>query len=216
MNEYRLEKKFVYDQGDESFRSFIINGMFKEKFSPRLVNSIYFDTPVYHDVWDNINGFANRKKIRIRWYNKINKSHVFIEEKKKLNLVTKKTVKNLGIFTNYSELCDFINNEKFLKQDFILRNKLNLKRTVFIQYLRNYYELPNQKLRLTIDKNLKIYNNYPTRFINLDKIILELKYNVKHSSYVNNFIYDNKLNNRNQKFSKYVNSFNELNESALI
>ena len=79
MNEYRLEKKFVYDQGDESFRSFIINGMFKEKFSPRLVNSIYFDTPVYHDVWDNINGFANRKKIRIRWYNKINKSHVFIE-----------------------------------------------------------------------------------------------------------------------------------------
>ena len=131
-------------------------------------------------------------------------------------MLTKKTVKNLGIFTNYSELCDFINNEKFLKQDFILRNKLNLKRTVFIQYLRNYYELPNQKLRLTIDKNLKIYNNYPTRFINLDKIILELKYNVKHSSYVNNFIYDNKLNNRNQKFSKYVNSFNELNESALI
>jgi SPX domain protein involved in polyphosphate accumulation len=90
MSEDRLEKKFVYNQGDESFQSFIINGMFKETFSPRVVNSIYFDTTVYHDVWDNINGFGNRKKIRIRWYNKINNSNVFIEEKKKLILSHKK------------------------------------------------------------------------------------------------------------------------------
>ena len=83
MNENRLEKKFVYNIGDESFKIFIINGMFKEIFSPRVVNSIYFDTPVYHDVWDNINGFGNRKKIRIRWYDNLDNSSVFIEEKKK-------------------------------------------------------------------------------------------------------------------------------------
>tara|TARA_B110000971_G_scaffold103696_1_gene106656 strand:+ start:4489 stop:5139 length:651 start_codon:yes stop_codon:yes gene_type:complete len=216
MNENRLEKKFVYNQGDESFKSFIISGMFKETFSPRVVNSIYFDTPVYHDVWDNINGFANRKKIRIRWYDKINKSNVFLEEKKKINAVTQKTVKNLGVFKNYSELNSFINNEEFIKQNFILKKKLNIKKTIFIQYMRNYFELPNQKLRVTIDKNLKIINTYPTNFINLDKTILELKYGVNYSSYVDNFIYENKLNNRNQKFSKYVNSFLELNESAFI
>jgi SPX domain protein involved in polyphosphate accumulation len=216
MSENRLEKKFIYNQGDESFRPFIINGMFKETFPPRVVNSIYLDTPIYQDVWDNINGFGNRKKIRIRWYGQINNTDVFIEEKKKINLVTQKTVKKLGIFKDYRELCNFINNEEFLKQEFILKKKLNIKRSVFIQYLRNYFELPNQKLRLTVDKNLKIFNSYPSKYIDLDKIILELKYDVNQSSYVNNFIYDNKLNNRNRKFSKYVNSFVELNESAFI
>jgi len=216
VNENRIEKKFVYNQGDESFRQFLINGMFFEAFEPRLVNSIYFDTTAFHDVWDNINGFGNRKKIRIRWYGLINKSNIFIEEKKKINSVTQKTVKNLGFFNNYTELSHFINDEKFLKQEFILKNKLNVKRTVFVQYLRNYYELPNQKLRLTIDKNLKIFNNYPTKYINLDKTILELKYKVTESQYVNDFIYNNKLDNRNRKFSKYVNSFIELNDSGFI
>ena len=76
--------------------------------------------------------------------------------------------------------------------------------------------MPNQKLRLTIDKNLKIFNNYPTKYINLDKTILELKYKVTESQYVNDFIYNNKLDNRNRKFSKYVNSFIELNDSGFI
>ncbi len=216
MNDNRLEKKFVYNQGDESFKSFILNGAFKETFSQRVVNSIYFDSPVFHDVWDNINGFGNRKKIRIRWYNEIKKSEVFLEEKKKIDSVTLKTVKSLGIFKDYKELNKFINNENFYEKNFLSKSKVNIKRTVFIQYSRNYFELVNKKLRLTVDKNLKIFNFYPSNYINLDKTILELKYKVSQSSYVNNFIYENKLNNRNQKFSKYVNSFIELNDSGFI
>jgi len=76
--------------------------------------------------------------------------------------------------------------------------------------------LPNKKLRLTIDRNLKIFYNYPTNFIDLNKIIIELKYNTNQAAYVNNFIFKNNLDNRNQKFSKYVNSFTELNTSGLI
>ena len=97
MNQNRIEKKFIYSEGDESFKLFIINAMFKETFKPRIVNSIYFDTPVFTDVWDNINGFGNRKKIRIRWYDEINQSAVFIEEKKKLVLLHKRLQINLVI-----------------------------------------------------------------------------------------------------------------------
>ena len=111
---------------------------------------------------------------------------------------------------------DFITNENFFKQKFILNKKLNLKKTIFIQYKRSYFELPNQKLRLTIDRDLKIFNSYPLNFIDLNKIIIELKYNTSQASFVNDFIFENKLNNRNQKFSKYVNSFTELNNSGLI
>ena len=85
-----------------------------------------------------------------------------------------------------------------------------------IQYQRNYYELPDNKLRVTVDNNLKIYQNFSSNFINLDKTIIELKYDVKHSSFVNNFIKTHYLSNRNQKFSKYVNSFIEINENGYI
>ena len=82
----RFERKWVYRNNDyltlvnALIRS---NFFFRKQYPDRKVNSIYFDTPVFTDVWDNINGFFNRKKIRIRWYDEINQSAVFIEEKKK-------------------------------------------------------------------------------------------------------------------------------------
>ena len=216
MSEQRLEKKFVYNLGDESFNHFLITGMFKETYPKRIVNSIYFDTEIFKDVWDNINGFGDRKKIRVRWYNQINNSKVQIEEKKKIGFVTQKRVQNIGTFKNFKELNNFLDNEKFFKLNFFLEKKINLKKTLFIQYERKYYELPNKKLRVTLDKKLKLFQNFPSKFIEIDKTILELKYNVNQASYVNQFIKNSNLNNRNQKFSKYVNSFIELNDSGFL
>ena len=214
--ERRLEKKFVYRNGDDSFKFFLISGMFKEEYPQRVVNSIYFDTDIYQDVWDNINGFGNRKKIRIRWYNNLNNSKVFIEEKKKINFVTQKKVEKIGVFKDFDSLTNYLNSKDFENINFILDKKINLKKTLFIQYRRNYYELPNKKLRLTVDNNLNIFQKFPTQYLQLDKTIVELKYDVKNSTFVNSFIKKNKLNNRNQKFSKYVNSFIELNDNAIL
>ncbi len=214
--ERRLEKKFVYRNGDDSFKFFLMSGMFKEQYSQRTVNSIYFDTDIYQDVWDNINGFGNRKKIRLRWYNNLNNSEVFIEEKKKINFVTQKKVQKIGVFKNFDDLANYINRKGFEHINFILDKKINLKKTLFIQYRRNYYELPNKKLRLTVDDNLNIFQKYPTQYLQLDKTIVELKYDLKNSSFVNSFIKNNNLDNRNRKFSKYVNSFIELNDNAIL
>ena len=216
MRDQRLEKKFVYDHGDVSYKYFLMSGMFKEVYPKRIVNSIYLDTDAYQDVWDNINGFGNRKKIRLRWYNDIKNSEVFIEEKKKINFVTKKKVQKIGIFKNFENLMDFVNNNEFKKINAILNKKINLKKTLLIRYQRNYYELPNKKLRVTVDNDLTIFQKYPSKFIKLDKTIVELKYDVKNSNFVNSFIKNNFLNNRNQKFSKYVNSFLELNNNAIL
>ena len=214
--EQRIEKKFVYSQGDESYKFFLINGMFKEIYPKRLVNSIYFDTDTYQDVWDNINGFGNRKKIRIRWYNDLNNTNVSLEIKKKLGLITQKKVEPLGFFKNFDELNSFIRKENHMKTKLLLKKRLNLKKTLFTQYYRNYYELSDKKLRVTVDYNLKVLKDFYSHPIVLDQTIVELKYNVKNSSFVNNFIKNNFLNNRNQKFSKYVNSFIEINENAYI
>lgn len=216
MREQRLEKKFVYNQGDQSYNFFLISGMFKKIYPKRVVNSIYLDTDGYHDVWDNINGFGNRKKIRIRWYNNLNNSKVSLEVKKKIGLVTQKKVELLGIFKDFDELDFFIKKENYIKTNLLLKKKINLKKTLLIQYQRNYYELPDKRLRVTVDDNLKIFQNSLSNSIDLDKTIVELKYDVKNSSFVDSFIQNNCLNNRNQKFSKYVNSFIEINENAFI
>ena len=212
----RLEKKFIYNIGDESYKYFLISGMFKETYPKRVVNSIYFDTDIYQDVWDNINGFGNRKKIRIRWYNELNNSPVFIEEKKKIGFVTQKKIENLGNFKDFSDLTLFIKNEDYQKNSLFKNKKINIKKALILQYERNYFELYNKKLRVTVDKKLKIFQKFPNKFIENDKLIIELKYSVKNSSYVNNFVKNNFLDNRNQKYSKYVNSFIDMNENALI
>ena len=212
----RLEKKFIYNIGDESYKYFLISGMFKETYPKRVVNSIYFDTDIYQDVWDNINGFGNRKKIRIRWYNELNNSPVFIEEKKKIGFVTQKKIEKLGNFKNFSDLTLFIKNEYYQKSSLFKNKKINIKKALILQYERNYFELYNKKLRVTVDKKLKIFQKFPNKFIENDKLIIELKYSVKNSSYVNNFVKNNFLDNRNQKYSKYVNSFIDMNENALI
>jgi len=216
MSIQRLEKKFVYSEGDTHYKFFLISGMFKKIFPKRVVNSIYFDTEKYKDVWDNINGFGNRRKIRLRWYNTLKNSQVNIEEKKKIGFVTEKQVEAIGKFKNFKHLNTYINSKDFLNNKFLLEKKINLKKILFIQYQRNYYQLPNRKLRVTIDKKLRIFYQYPDRFIDLDKIILELKYETKDAYFVNSLIKSNNLNTRNKKFSKYVNSFIEMNDSALI
>jgi SPX domain protein involved in polyphosphate accumulation len=190
--------------------------MFKKIFPKRVVNSIYFDTEKYKDVWDNINGFGNRRKIRLRWYNELKNSQVNIEEKNKVGFVTKKYVKSIGTYKDFDDLNNFINSKDFLNNKFFLKKKLNIKKILYIQYHRNYFQLPNNKLRVTVDEKLRIFYEFPNKFIDLDKIIVELKYDVKDSNFVNSFIKSNNLRARNQKFSKYVNSFIEMNECALV
>ena len=72
-----------------------------------------------------------------------------------------------------------------------------------------------KKLRVILIK-FKNFLQYPNKFINLDKTILELKYKKKDAEFVRKFVNETKLNNRNQKFSKYVNSFIELNNCGFI
>jgi len=211
----RIEKKFIYNEGDEYFNFFLMNALFKKIYNSRIVNSIYFDTFSHKHVWDNINGFSNREKIRVRWYDKINNSDVFIEIKEKKNFVTKKKVQKLGKFSTLDELNLYFKSDVFLNHEYFDLFKENLHQTIQIQYNRDYYISTNNKLRITIDRKIKISKDQKTK-LQLNDVILEIKYNISDSDYVNQLILNYKLNNRNRKYSKYVNSFLILNESGLL
>ena len=215
MKDMRLEKKFIYQNGDTTYKSFLINGMFKKIYPNRKINSVYFDCENLKNVWDNINGFGKRIKIRLRWYNQLLNKEVFLEEKKKINLMTVKNVKSLGVFKDILELKKFI--KKNLSHEKLILNKhLNLSEVLTVSYDREYYQDISKKLRVTIDKNIKIFKDIDLKPIEIEKHIIEIKYHPKHLKFCNDFVLKNNLNNRNQKYSKYVNSFIELNDSGLL
>ena len=103
---------------ETNFQTFLISWMFKEPYPARIVNSIYFDTPNLRDVWDNINGYGLRKKIRVRWYNDLNNSNVYLEEKKKINFLTQKKTELLGKFFNYEEFKKYFQKDLSNKKTF--------------------------------------------------------------------------------------------------
>ena len=215
MSEIRIEKKFVYQEGDDSYKFFLLNGNFRRIFSPRKINSLYFDTESLKNVWDNINGFGDRTKIRLRWYNNLNNSDVFFEEKIKKNFTTIKKVSKIGNFKNIQSLNKFIIEKlDYIKP--IIKKKNNLSKTVSVTYDRDYFIESSKKLRVTVDNNIKVFLKDSYKPLKIDKHILEIKYDPKYSNFINKFLIDNKMMNRNQKFSKYVNSVLDLNDCGLI
>ena len=217
MTESRIEKKFVFLEGDDSYKYFLISGMFKKIYFERTINSIYIDNENFKNVWDNINGFSQRSKYRVRWYDNLKDSKVFFEEKNKLNQTTFKKKNEIGTFKNEEDLMIFLKSDKFQK-NFLSKYKYNLNNALKVSYKRSYFIDPKKKIRVTLDQNITINKKYISNKVGifLDKNIIELKYDVKDSNYCNELILNSKLENRNKKYSKYVQSFIEMNESGLI
>lgn len=214
--EQRLEKKFVFLPGDNRKIEILkIEGFFKKIYYKRRVNSIYYDTIDLNCLWDNINGFSNRDKYRVRWYDDINNSEVFFEKKKKINQATQKTKISLGKFKNQVDLNIFLKSNEFNNSLYKITT-LNLVQVLTVSYNRDYYIDNKNKLRITFDENIRTHQNFEGNFFknlaNISNNILEFKYLLEDSNYVRQKMYNLNFNLRNQKFSKYVQSFMILNE----
>ena len=144
MTESRIEKKFVFLEGDDSYKYFLISGMFKKIYFERTINSIYIDNENFKNVWDNINGFSQRSKYRIRWYNDLKNSKAFFEEKNKLNQTTFKNKNEIGTFKNEEDLMIFLKSDKFQK-NFLSKYKYNLNNALKVSYKRSYFIDPKKK-----------------------------------------------------------------------
>jgi len=214
--EQRIEKKFVFLPGDKKKIDLLkIEGFFKKIYFNRRVNSIYYDTIDLNCLWDNINGYSNRNKYRVRWYDKIQNSEVFFEKKTKINQTTQKIRVSLGKFKDNESLNNFLKTNEFNNKIFDITT-LNLVRVLNVSYDRDYYICTENKLRITFDQKITTHQNsngkFFKNFVDLNNNILEFKYLNENSEYVRNKMYNLNFNVRNQKFSKYVQSFMVLNE----
>ncbi len=212
--ENRLEKKFIIQENNYiNFKSYLATNFFKKSYPDRLVNSIYLDTLNLDDLRDNINGVKNRTKHRFRWYNN-NFDSVQFEQKNKNNFYGWKYKCSAGTFSNELELIKNITNKNIYKK-IIFLNKFNFTPILKVSYKRSYWISKNNKVRVTLDKNLftsQIYisKNNIKKKVYLDENIVEFKMLTNDEGYFRNLVNHSNLNLRIQKFSKYVRSFTEL------
>ena len=212
----RVERKFIVGTNNyEFFEKFLKFNSFKKTYENREVSSVYFDTLNYDFLRANIDGIGFRKKYRIRWYNNDYKN-IFFEEKSKKNFLVFKKVKKINFSFNREKFSENL-NDFFLSDKDLNSKDYNLQIVLKTNYNRSYWLSNDKKIRATIDKNL---NTSPhsslNKIIKLPEIILEFKYLPEHENYFRLFFKRFGSGLRAVKYSKYVKSFFELNNSGFV
>ena len=215
-SKYRYERKFYIDKIDHLN---VINyikthpSLFTEIYSERKVNNIYFDTLNFKSFFENIDGIASRKKIRIRWYGDtfFKSFSPVLEIKNKDGLVGFK-----NSFKLKTMIIDDNINFKYINS--IIKNSnlplfmSNYYPKFINSYNRRYFQSFDKSYRITIDYDLKFFklNNLKNTFNNSRKlsnpVIVEIKYNNDLDNNINRITSLFKF--RLTKSSKFVSGIN--------
>ena len=215
-NNLRYERKFMssakYNGYLDNLLKFICNDIY-ETYPQRRVNSIYYDTDCFKFASQNIEGYKERSKIRIRFYgNVLNKNDIFLEQKNKFGDVGNKQIKALinqnNLEYNYNNLSkDIILNNP---NNYALEKFIGIKPKLFCSYNRQYFETACKNYRFTIDRDIKFGSFIGKNKLKdalkylqkTDKEIIEFKYSIENEMNANKIIKDLPL--RVTKSSKYI------------
>jgi len=211
---YRFERKFLYEDqhlDDVISTEILLNPcLFKEIYSKRKVNNIYFDDSDFSSFKSNVAGIESRKKFRLRWYgNELGfiRDPTF-EIKKKIGLLNKKfgySFKSFQLDTRkltYDQIYNFI-SDRITDRKLSLQFQL-LSPSLFNSYERSYFISACGKYRITIDDQMTFWDpriGYSEEFCS-PKLVLELKYKPRDDDNAN--IITQSFNSRLTKNSKYV------------
>lgn len=223
-DEWRFERKFFIENHSEAE---VINSIkqhpaiFNGIFHSRQVNNVYFDSLEFKNYLANMEGDAEREKIRVRWYGerfgKI--ENPVLEIKTKMGYLGRK---------EYYPLKAFNMDEKSAKFDLLkmmVRTKLprrirydvrSLLPLLANSYMRQYFLSADKRLRLTVDTDIRCFQidhlraRFQKQILNRQSIVMELKYSSSDEidfyarEVANNFKF------RVTKNSKYVGGVNEV------
>ncbi len=188
---------------------------FRRHHPGRQINSLYFDTIDLYSYHESLEGTSFRTKKRIRWYGaEYENIPATLEFKKKLGCKSYKILwKNIfKISSNAKCWDDFVintHNQHTAKK--LLPNVLPIS---IISYYRNYFISLDNRIRITLDKDLRFYDQrlsaFPNkRFFtsNTQVIVIEIKAEEKDERYLNQFLKDFPFSA--SRFSKYCESLSQ-------
>mgnify|MGYP000889323872 CR=1 FL=1 len=216
---YRHEIKFFINRID----AFLIGSMLKKSMQTDLngnqdgeywIRSLYFDSQDNKDYTEKINGFSERKKLRIRIY-KTSDQTVKLELKNKCNNYVHKETIQLDKTDAY-ELMNG-NYDILLRYKNVIANKIyaymhtvHLRPILLIDYDRQAFFCPFDNIRITIDKNLRASID-PWKLHETDipmvpvfadgRYILEVKYQTTLPGFIRNML--STINPQLSSVSKY-------------
>ena len=221
MSDYRSEIKFVcYQQNYFLLKNWIKLHKFNffKEYDDRNVNNIYFDSFNYKAFNDNLIGLPSRLKVRYRWYGDLlsenKKNEGSLEFKFKKNIYGYKKVfkikdLTINLDSNWSDIKKRI--LKTLTPEYkILFNK-NSQEILINQYKREYFISKNKKLRITLDRNIKIFDqrltfkkpNFRSKNYTQDYLVIEFKFNKNDKAFLNDL--DINVPIKASRNSKYIN-----------
>ncbi|MGN7610915.1 polyphosphate polymerase domain-containing protein [Magnetococcales bacterium HHB-1] len=161
----RFERKFFITDHSLSSVDAIIRrhpALFRDLYTPRWVNSLYFDTWSHQALSDNIEGALSRRKIRIRWYGAstglIKKP--ILEYKNRFGLVGHKERYRLHALELDATTSQLMLRQWLQQNDLppLVRKACARIRPMFVcRYQRRYYLSADQRFRLTLDRRLTYY-----------------------------------------------------------
>ncbi len=189
---------------------------FRTAFPTRVVNNIYFDTEDFDTFNDHLSGVEARRKLRFRWYGEtVDEIAGQFEVKHKQGDTGWKWIEPVETLLNL-KMMDWqtIQTILFGSGDPRIQTLLSCAQPVMInQYKRDYYISADNQIRLTLDYNLKTYQQQNRlkpnlTFANpyLDVVVIEFKCALTHADQMADVLAQFPL--RVGAYSKYVNGVN--------
>ncbi len=187
---FRFERKFlIADLAAEWVEALlrVHPAVLRERYPPRFVNNIYFDSPARHSYRDAVEGMPGRRKIRIRWYGDLFGpiAEPRLEVKLKRGYLGRKLSWPLARFELDRDF-DRRGLEWMLAASDLppaARAALHGQEMVLLnRYRRRYYESVRGGYRVTLDTELQFYrvrawaNAFVGRAAPRETVIVELKY----------------------------------------
>ena len=189
----RYEVKLVGSQHDyERVRAelCLLGATLKPLHTPRIVQSIYFDTPEGRAVSENLAGISTRTKLRLRWYGKATKavSAQFERKNRESSLGSKDThYLDERIDITGARRSTFV-RELRSRLPAVMADALHGHEPVqWIRYNREYMSSHDGTLRVTLDRDVSAFDQRTERTITNRKstplpqlLIVELKAEENH------------------------------------
>ncbi len=159
---------------------------FSVLYPARQVNSVYFDTPDLTCLQQNLAGLASRSKLRLRWYGRnLARVEGTLELKHKRGLLGYKPSCKVPVVLNlhrqrWSEVVRLL--DRHIPAEW--RNYLRIACLPIIvnSYQREYFVSADRLVRLTVDRDQKVYDQRRSARPNLrwrtpvaERLIVELK-----------------------------------------
>ncbi len=211
----RYEIKMAYEPGLlPELRSWIDPhpAAFGIAYPPRQVNSVYMDTPDLDSFNDHLAGVPVRRKLRFRWYGlDLTKAKGTMEVKNKSERAGWKIIQPVDCEFDLAHMSwnEIMETLRANTTD-LVHEMLCVARPVTLSvYMREYYVSADGLVRLTIDSDLRSYDQLMTACPNLwfpqslePAIIVELKSDVENAQYIADVL--SRFPIRSNRYSKYV------------